>query len=69
MGKGLSWRRSEQRIKEDTEEAKRYHDLVKSDFGVVVVAVQTLSWGRLFVTQWTVAFQAPPSVGFPRLKY
>ncbi|MGO7457745.1 hypothetical protein ACCS81_38350 [Rhizobium ruizarguesonis] len=26
-----------QRIKEDTEEVKSYHDLVKSDFGVVIV--------------------------------
>ena len=28
--------------------------------------VKLLSQVRLFVTPWTVAYQAPPSVGFPR---
>ena len=31
--------------------------------------VKPLSRVRLFVTRWTVAYQAPPSVGFPRQVY
>ena len=34
-----------------------------------LVAVQSLSPVRLFVTPWTVAYQAPPSMGFPRQEY
>ena len=33
------------------------------------VKVKWLSRVRLFVTRWTVAYQAPPSVGFPRQEY
>ena len=33
------------------------------------VAVQSLSRVLLFATPWTVAHQAPLSVGFPRLEY
>ena len=32
-------------------------------------SVQSLSLVRLFVTPWTVAYQAPPSVGFSRQEY
>ena len=35
----------------------------------LVDVVELLSCVRLFVTQWTVAHQAPLSVGFPRLEY
>ena len=33
------------------------------------VKVKSLSHVRLFVTQWTVAYQAPPSMGFSRQEY
>ena len=35
----------------------------------VKVKVQLLSHVRLFVTPWTVAYQAPPSMGFSRQEY
>ena len=38
-------------------------------FQVVLVAkseVKSISRVRLFATQWTVAYQAPPSMGFSR---
>ena len=35
----------------------------------VKVKVKSLSCVRLFVTPWTVAYQAPPSVGFSRQEY
>ena len=31
--------------------------------------VKSLSRVRLFVTPWTVAYRAPPSMGFPRQEY
>ena len=31
--------------------------------------VKSLSGVRLFVTPWTVAYQAPPSMGFSRQEY
>ena len=37
--------------------------------GVLAVAVQLLSHGLLLATPWTVARQAPPSVGFPGQEY
>ena len=33
------------------------------------VKVKSLSPIRLFVTPWTVAYQAPPSMGFSRQEY
>ena len=33
------------------------------------VKVKLLSHVRLFVTAWTVAYQAPPSMGFSRQEY
>ena len=33
------------------------------------VKVKSLSWARLFATPWTVAYQAPPSMGFSRQEY
>ena len=33
------------------------------------VKVNSLSRGQLFATPWTVAYQAPPSMGFPRQEY
>ena len=35
----------------------------------IVVAVQSLSHGQLFVTPWTIAHQAPLSMGFSRPEY
>ena len=35
----------------------------------VKVKVKSLSCVRLFVTPWTVAYQAPPSMGFSRQEY
>ena len=35
----------------------------------VKVKVKSLSRVRLFVTPWTVAYQAPLSMGFPRQEY
>ena len=35
----------------------------------IVVKVKSLSRVRLFVTPWTVAYQASPSMGFSRQKY
>ena len=36
---------------------------------ILVMVVKSLSRVRLFVTPWTVAPQAPPSIGFSRQKY
>ena len=36
---------------------------------VVKVKVKSLSRVRLFATLWTVAHQAPPSIGFSRQEY
>ena len=33
------------------------------------VKVKSLSCVRLFVTPWIIAYQAPPSMGFPRQEY
>ena len=33
------------------------------------VKVKSLSCVRLFATAWTVAYQAPPSMGFSRQEY
>ena len=35
----------------------------------VKVKVKLLSYIQLFVTPWTVAYQAPPSMGFSRQEY
>ena len=35
----------------------------------VKVKVKSLNHVRLFVTPWTVAYQAPPSMGFSRQEY
>ena len=34
-----------------------------------IVKVKSLSRVRLFATPWTVAYQAPPSMGFSRQEY
>ena len=39
------------------------------DSGKVKVKVKSLSHARLFGTPWTVAYQAPPSMGFSRQEY
>ena len=36
---------------------------------IMKVKVKSFSCVRLFVTPWTVAYQAPPSMGFFRQKY
>ena len=38
-------------------------------FTGVKVKVKSLSRVRFFATPWTVAYQAPPSVGFSRQEY
>ena len=51
---------------------KNYPLKMKSDsvhVSMLKVKVKLLSHIRLFVTQWTVAYQAPPSVGFSRQEY
>ena len=40
-----------------------------SDVWKLKVKVNSLSRSRLLVTPWTVAYQAPPSVGFSRQEY
>ena len=46
---------------------KFFHSEVFLSFFVVVI--QSLSHVQLFATPWTVAHQAPVSMGFPRQKY
>ena len=36
---------------------------------IMKVKVKSLSRVRLFATRWTVAYQAPPSMGFSRQEY
>ena len=36
---------------------------------ICIVKVKSLSRVRLFVTPWTVAYEAPPSMGFSRQEY
>ena len=36
---------------------------------VVKVKMKALSRARFFVTPWTVAYHAPPCMGFPRQEY
>ena len=38
-------------------------------WGLWEVLVKSLSHVRLFATLWTVAYQAPPSMGFSRQEY
>ena len=37
--------------------------------GILIKYVKLLSRVQLFVTPWTVAYQAPPSIGFSRQEY
>ena len=49
-----------------------YHPTLKEapTLGLAVACeVKSLSRVRLFVTPWTVAYQAPPSMGFSRQEY
>ena len=41
----------------------------KRSFPLIVLCIQLLSHVRLFSTPWTVAHQAPVSIGFPRQEY
>ena len=43
--------------------------LKNSDMRLSEVKVKLLSCVRLFATPWTVAYQAPPSMGFSRQEY
>ena len=43
--------------------------LLSSEFAHVKVKVKSLSRVRLFATPWTLAYQAPPSMGFSRQEY
>ena len=45
------------------------HDQLFSKLGYVLVCAQSLCRVRLFVSPWTVARQAPLSMGFPRQEY
>ena len=38
-------------------------------FNIMKVKVKSLSRVQLFATPWTVAYQAPPSMGFSRQEY
>ena len=38
----------------------------EKDFDKVSLSLKSLSHVRLFATPWTVAYQAPPSMGFSR---
>ena len=42
---------------------------VMSIWGLFILVVKSFSRVRLFLTPWTVAHQAPPSVGFSRQEY
>ena len=46
-----------------------FHFLKLSNSSGVKVKVKSLSRVRLFATPWTVAHQAPPSMGFSRQEY
>ena len=39
------------------------------NLAIICCVVKSLSRVRLFATPWTVAYQAPPSMGFSRQKY
>ena len=45
------------------------HGVTKSWIRLSDFSVQLLSCVRLFATPWTVAYQAPPSMGFSRQEY
>ena len=45
-----------------------YYICTKS-FMAIKVKVNSLSHVQLFATPWTVAYQAPPSMGFSRQEY
>ena len=45
------------------------HGVAKSQGVCVCVCVKSLSHVWLFVTPWTVAYQAPPSIGFSKQEY
>ena len=51
-------------LKKDLQEVNR-----RLYFFLVKVKVKSLSRVRLYVTPWTVAYQAPPSMGFSRQEY
>ena len=56
-------------LTESKEELKSLLMKVKEDRGKVKVKVKSLSRVRLFTTPWTVAHQAPPSMGFSRQEH
>ena len=45
------------------------HSVVFLYFFALISSVQSLSRVRLFATPWTVAYYAPPSMGFSRQEY
>ena len=48
---------------------RRARGLYEIETPLLKVKVKSLSRVRLFVTLWTVAYQAPPSMGFSRQEY
>ena len=42
---------------------------MESNFFKAKVKVKSLSRVQLFVIAWTVVYQAPPSMGFPKQEY
>ena len=46
-----------------------YSHAKEHSYILVCVCVKSLSHVQLFATPWTVAFQASPSMGFPRQEY
>ena len=57
------------RYADDTTLMAESEEELKSLLMKVKVKVKSLSRVRLFVTPWTVAHQAPPSMGFSRQEY
>ena len=60
-GIGSRSRRGQQRM--------RWLDGITDSMNMVKVKVKLLSHVQLFATSWTVAYQASPSMGFPRQEY
>ena len=53
--------------KEITEDRNKWKDILCS--WITRSEVKSLSHVRLFATPWTIAYQAPPSMGFSRQEY
>ena len=61
--------KGEAQVREQVQMKTRHRIRIWSLSSVVKVKVKLLSHVRLFVTPWTVAYQASPSMGFSRQEY